>query len=437
MEIKNLNIAQIFIEHPLLKENIKLKKAYISSLEYFTSKYSSKDLWANKVLKLYISNFFKQENYEYNSNILENIKIIQKTRFRWFEFYNYFYCFIYDCLFINSFDDKKKGNLILEDLYKLTEKKDSDFFKVFYDETEMKNKYKNVENFRKYLKLNKDHQEKPEKKVLLVGTLSSGKSSLINALVGKKINKVQSSTCTSKAHHILEKPYEDNLIYEWDHELELNADKETLMLNNEDNKENKIFIGTYFNTFTNEKKYRLHLIDSPGINSSTYKEHKEITNSVLNNEKIDLLIYVFNAEHIATTDDEKYLKYLRENYKGKILFLVNKLDTFRIKDDSVSQTLENLEKYLIRLEFKNLEIYPISAYSAFLAKTKIFNNDLDDYETIDYELLEKKLSKKEYKFNKYFSEEIINLSKLEKDHEELSFPESTGIIQLETILYNL
>lgn len=61
-------------------------------------------------------------------------------------------------------------------------------------------------------------------KVIITANMSAGKSTLLNALVGKKVNKTQNDACTAKIHKIVNKPFEDNLCYELDYLLDLDAD---------------------------------------------------------------------------------------------------------------------------------------------------------------------------------------------------------------------
>ena len=74
-------------------------------------------------------------------------------------------------------------------------------------------------------------------KVIVTANMSAGKSTLLNALVGKKVNKTQNEACTAKIHYIKNKPFEDSLCYELDYLLDLDADYQTLM---EDNKTTRV-----------------------------------------------------------------------------------------------------------------------------------------------------------------------------------------------------
>ena len=75
--------------------------------------------------------------------------------------------------------------------------------------------------------------------ILITATMSAGKSTLINSLIGKNISLMQNMACTSKIHTIISKPLEDGVSSEYDHDLSMAASIEDLLSDNEDNKSYK------------------------------------------------------------------------------------------------------------------------------------------------------------------------------------------------------
>ena len=103
-----------------------------------------------------------------------------------------------------------------------------------------------LEYFRDCWTKNRAFQQQVPIKVLITATMSAGKSTLLNALAGKKVNKTQNEACTAKIHSIFNKPYEDGFSYEWDGALNLNAGLEDLMDDSVDNQTEYISVGTFF-----------------------------------------------------------------------------------------------------------------------------------------------------------------------------------------------
>ena len=108
---------------------------------------------------------------------------------------------------------------------------------------------------------------------------------------------------------------------------------------------------------------------------------------------MDLILYVANAEHLATEDDKNLLVELRDKIlpksKSKMLFVINKFDSIDIskesKDDIVIRYLEFLED----LGFEKPKIYPISSKAARLFKMALngrvdlfSENELDEFKPL-------------------------------------------------------
>jgi ribosome biogenesis GTPase A len=288
---------------------------------------------------------------------------------------------------------------------------------------------------------NRNFLHLPLRKVMVSSNMSSGKSTLINALVGKRINRSMNVACTSKLHHIYDKPYEDNYIYEYDYNLDMNADIDTLMENNPKNLENSISVASYFR-YGNNKNIRLCIIDSPGVNNSLDTKQDEMK-ELIAAQNANVFLYIINAEYIGTTDDFMYLQYLqKKDSGGKIWFIVNKLDRFRMSEDSIGESMSKIGKWLSLMGFENPAVFPISAYAGFLAKRQLFDDNLEENALEDYELLIKKFRREEYDLSGYYDSEVRNLARsfVEKSGtgqgNELSLLYRCGLLCLETMLYS-
>lgn len=227
-----------------------------------------------------------------------------------------------------------------------------------------------TKGFKRYLKLVKKNigfiKARPYN-ILITATMSAGKSTLINSLVGKNISLMQNMACTSKIHTIISKPIEDGVSSEYDHDLSMDASKEDLLNDNEENKSYKITVGTYFNGELGGK--RIILFDSPGVNSSENVEHTEISQRMIKSRKYRLLIYVLNSTQLGTTDEEHHLEVVKQRLgRAKIIFVMNKADKLLSEEDDFLDSIESQRKFLISKGFKNPLICPVSSHAAYLAK---------------------------------------------------------------------
>jgi hypothetical protein len=145
-----------------------------------------------------------------------------------------------------------------------------------------------------------------------------------------------------------------------------------------------------------------------------------------------LLIYLLNGENIGTDDDRKHLRFIAEHYHGAILFLVNKLDHFTKGEDSVPATLQRVAADLLQIGYQNPQVYPISAYAAYLAKMSLYGEDLTDDEIDDLEFRKRKLSREEFQFFKYYDAAVPEI----QEGDELGLLlRNSGILSFEKIIY--
>lgn len=238
-----------------------------------------------------------------------------------------------------------------------------------------------VSRYKKYLKIvrqNVEFIQRQPLKILITATMSAGKSTLINALVGKRISLVQTMACTSKIHTIISKPFEDGVSSEYDYDLSLSASMDDLMTDNEDNQSSKITVGTYFNGGLSGE--RVVLLDSPGVNASEHPEHKEITEKMIRSRRYSLLIDVLNSTNLSSNDDKNHLENIRKWIgRAQIVFVLNQADKLIDDGEDYLKTIEDQRNYLTSLGFKHPIICPVSSRAAFLAK-KSLSQDLSKFE---------------------------------------------------------
>ena len=273
-----------------------------------------------------------------------------------------------------------------------------------------------------------------ETRVLITANMSAGKSTLINAIVGKYVNKTLNDSCTAKIHYLNNKPVEDKLIGEYDYDLELDAPLSLLMEDHKQNNSTKINVVTKFRT-VNAYENPFCLIDTPGVNSAQDIEHKKISQNAIKNLDYDVLLVLLNGENIGTDDEKRHLEFILNNHKGKCIFLINKLDRFKTKYYSIEDTLSSMIKELISIGFKAPCVYPISSYAAFLAKKSLFGEDLNEDEQDEIDFFYRKFSKNEFMFEKYYPK--IKNTNDELMNKDINLLVKSGLYPLEKMLESL
>ncbi len=294
---------------------------------------------------------------------------------------------------------------------------------------------KYTKGFKRYLKLVKSNIDfintKPYN-IFITATMSAGKSTLINSLVGKNISLMQNMACTSKIHTIISKPFEDGVTSEYDHDLSMDATQEDLLSDNEDNKSSKITVGTFFNGELAGK--RITLFDSPGVNSSENMGHTEISQRMLKSRKYQLMIYVLNSTQLGTTDEERHLELVRQRLgRAKIIFVMNKADQLISEDDNFLDSIERQQEFLISKGFKMPLICPVSSRAAYLVR-KSKNEELSRIERRE---IENFMDKFELERLSDYYERSLGCPHISSNDEEDALFVNCGFAHFEKIITNL
>ena len=210
--------------------------------------------------------------------------------------------------------------------------------------------------------------------VAVVATVSSGKSTLINALLGRDILPNSNTACTSRSIFILDDDRPSNeTIYVTDMSGETiaisdNITKALDKLNRDPNVQN-IFIRSHVGEILNTGKALL-LIDTPGPNNSKDMHHKETLVTLLDKLHGGLVIYVLNATQLGINDDKNLLElvktYIENTPDLNILFVLNKIDLLDEDRESITDYVNEAIDYLKATGYKNPEIIPASASAAVL-----------------------------------------------------------------------
>ncbi|MGL5612163.1 dynamin family protein [Cetobacterium sp.] len=295
------------------------------------------------------------------------------------------------------------------------------------------NKYKLILNNNR-LEIKKNRKQKKIKKeeiskdyrFAVLSTMSSGKSTLINALLGKDILPSENQACTGKIFEISNFKIENEIIQALKNEEVVfsEIDKDKLGELNNNNEIDKIKIGVKFYGINKE----IVLYDTPGVNNYMNKDHEEVTYNFLEKNEIKNIIYILNATQIGVNDDKKFLLDLKEFYKNQeinIIFLLNKIDTVDLEYENKNLILENTRDYLKNLGFENSILIPTSAQIAKILRKGINNNLETRRERLEFKNhIDMYLEKNNISINK----KTIGKKMIEKMISE------TGIKELEAII---
>ena len=233
---------------------------------------------------------------------------------------------------------------------------------------------------------------KPIVNVAVVATMSSGKSTLVNALLGSEYIPSKNEACTAKVTTIYDNDNMKRLIGycgagTGNQEFKTNITLENLKNWNNDKFIENIVLERDLDG-VNSHKRTLVIHDTPGTNYSQDASHVESTFNFLSKKNIDVILFVINACNIQSMDNDFLLRRIKQEIvddQTKVVFLLNKIDNFDYeKGDDIHKSILNIDEQLVEIGFEDNIIIPISAYAGHLFKKALSNIELSKKESVDF-----------------------------------------------------
>ena len=227
-------------------------------------------------------------------------------------------------------------------------------------------------------------------KIYVIGGLSSGKSTLINALLRKKLIPVKNEACTATITEILDNDKKEYsaVVYEQESEESLKTiEKLTYEIMKELNDDESVYkIKVQGDIpFLEARGMQLQLVDTPGPNNTSNQEYKNTIYREINNDSNSLILYVLNGIQLSTNDDATLLGYISEQMKkgGKkvrerFLFVINKMDQFEPEEENIENVIQEVRNYLAQYEINDPQIFPCSVYAALNIRMYLEEIEIDN-----------------------------------------------------------
>ncbi|KAF3494022.1 hypothetical protein DY000_02051786 [Brassica cretica] len=178
--------------------------------------------------------------------------------------------------------------------------------------------------------------------MVIVGEFNSGKSTVINALLGKRYLKEGVVPTTNEITFLC---YSD-----------LESEEQQRCQRHPD--------GQYICYLPAPILKDINIVDTPGTNVILQRQQRLTEEFV---PRADLLVFVLSADRPLTESEVAFLRYTQQ-WKKKFVFILNKSDIYRDTrelEEAISFVKENTQKLL---NTENVILYPVSARSALEAK---------------------------------------------------------------------
>lgn len=288
--------------------------------------------------------------------------------------------------------------------------------------------YKNNDNekVQVFEKLSEDLKN-GEFNIVVVGEFSSGKSTLLNALMRKRILPSFTSETTATVNFLRHsdkavegekgKVFYNNGTQKVIEDANIETVQEYVSTKGNDVAKEVDHLDLYLDS--DFLKDGVTLVDSPGLNGIA-DGHREITEAQI--LKSHASIFVFNSDHPGSKTDFEFLHELQSKVKT-IIFVLNKIDVIKNGEDEpleeIIQTLKDSYKKQFPEADSVPEIWPVAAYPALVARN---DEPLEYYGKVDRSEDEKQKLEEDSRLGDFENRLISFLTCGEKAKQQLLAP---------------
>lgn len=416
--------------HPMQRAKSKLKMQYFIGLEYLIAQCNNNNKYISARLLQYRAFLIGQTTIREMTNWERReitCSLVNSKLRPWRKKYRYWQLCDIALILMHKNQIQKTASCLKEYLNKRQVLELDILLSILFNDEEIPKALSFTNSLVEQFRLNRNFATKLEKRFIVTANVSAGKSTLINAIIGKPLTRTSQEICTANLCYLFNKPFEDKFIHLSASPLNLDASYNDLS-----NMDRSVVssIASHFRMIVPTN--RVCIIDTPGINSAINRHHRQITQKLIKEEMYDNLIYVLNANKLGTDEEKKHLQWVSENVpKEKIIFVLNKLDDFKITDDSIEDSINGVFEDLNALGYEKPIVCPLSSYFAFLLKLKSNGEQMTEDEIDAYHLYVKKFNKEEYDLSLYFNGINNNLV----DSEVIKMSKKCGLYGLEQILF--
>lgn len=235
----------------------------------------------------------------------------------------------------------------------------------------------------------------------VIATMSSGKSTVVNSLLGMDLMPAKNEACTATIARITDDDHARNFMAQRFNSADeplsefVKIDNETLTKWNDDPETSRIEIVGNIPTVDETPDCRMVFVDTPGPNNSRNEGHKRATYEAIQAKPLSMVLYVLNSTQLSTNDDQQLLnkvcEVMREGGRraqDRFVFIANKIDAFDPDNgESVTKALKNVRDYLAGFGIEHPLVIPASAYLAKLLRKQKGGHELTRKERGDLRTL--------------------------------------------------
>lgn len=226
--------------------------------------------------------------------------------------------------------------------------------------------------------------------ICVVATMSSGKSTLINALLGRQLMPAANGATTATIVKIIDTDQNNFSAIAYDKSDQIvkkldNVTLEDMQALNADIKVSTVEIKGKI-PCVSSVGMKLVLVDTPGPNNSRDQSHEAMTYKMIADSDKSLVLYVMNATQLGINDEKILLDYVCQSMKvggkkahDRFIFAVNKMDATDPDPqvdgpEGITKALDDIKADLEDRKIYNPNIFPVCSLPALQKRAEMRGN---------------------------------------------------------------
>ena len=211
-----------------------------------------------------------------------------------------------------------------------------------------------------------------EFEIVVIAPMSSGKSTLINAIIGDDLLPAINQATTATIYRIKDDDSCEGFLVnckDKSGKILVRDERATLTLLNQLNqKANEIdcidIRGNIPNI--NSDKVNIVFVDTPGGNNSQDENHAKVMKNAINDENKGMILFVFNYTQLETDDCDNILNFISQAMKrsslgkqsrDRFIFVCNKMDAQDTDKESYDFVIDKIKRHLRKYDIKEPNLF--------------------------------------------------------------------------------
>ncbi|MGP1613252.1 MAG: dynamin family protein [Catonella sp.] len=237
-----------------------------------------------------------------------------------------------------------------------------------------------------------------EFEIVVIAPMSSGKSTLINSIIGRKILPGANQATTATITRVKDRDdYKNFMVTCKDNKGKTIVNNQVAdlklitELNDRANRDKNIDLIDIMGNIPNIPSDEINVVfvDTPGPNNAEDTHHREVMEKAIRNENSNIILFIFNPDSIQSVDCDSLLETIAmtintssvgKRARDRIMFVCNKMSKINPDTESSEDIIKKIKERLKGKGINEPNIFLVDALTCELIRMKNIGAEMNDGE---------------------------------------------------------